>query len=174
MRLIPGLLQVDAVEGIGQVQVAQAELRGTAVGGAAEQGETPDAVGVEAVALARLEPGARTVAEALVDIAQQLQLLAGGDFGSGVGEQPPVEPGPGQALFDGQSVVEAELRHQLHADGAASRGPVGWLRHGWKPVRISQLAVRLCHNATPRRALGFLLPRRPSGGAGISMGENNA
>ena len=52
VRFIVVYLQADAMEGEGQVEVAQAQLRGAEEGRAAEQGEAPDAVGVEVIAQA--------------------------------------------------------------------------------------------------------------------------
>ncbi len=83
VRFIVVYLQADAMEGEGQVEVAQAQLRGAEEGRAAEQGEAPDAVGVEVIAQACRQARRAGVAQVPDQVAHYAQFLGRVDFPEG-------------------------------------------------------------------------------------------
>lgn len=129
MRFIVVYLQADAMEGEGQVEVAQAQLRGAEEGRAAEQGEAPDAVGVEVIAQACRQARRAGVAQVPDQVAHYAQFLGRVDFPGGIAEQADIQAATCQALLQAEAAVDAELDQQVRADGAAAGRP-GRSGHG--------------------------------------------
>ena len=129
MRFVVVYLQADAMEGEGQVEVAQAQLRGAEEGRAAEQGEAPDAVGVEVIAQACRQARRAGVAQVPDQVAHDAQFLGRVDFPGRIAEQADIQAATCQALLQAEAAVDAELDQQVRADGAAAGRP-GRSGHG--------------------------------------------
>lgn len=129
VRFVVVYLQADAMEGEGQVEVAQAQLRGAEEGRAAEQGEAPDAVGVEVIAQACRQARCAGVAQVPDQVAHYAQFLGRVDFPGGIAEQADIQAATCQALLQAEAAVDAELDQQVRADGAAAGRP-GRSGHG--------------------------------------------
>ncbi|EVT88976.1 hypothetical protein Z046_00495 [Pseudomonas aeruginosa VRFPA09] len=129
VRFVVVYLQADAMEGEGQVEVAQAQLRGAEEGRAAEQGEAPDAVGVEVIAQACRQARCAGVAQVPDQVAHDAQFLGRVDFPGGIAEQADIQAATCQALLQAEAAVDAELDQQVRADGAAAGRP-GRSGHG--------------------------------------------
>ena len=71
----------EAVEGKGEVQVADAELGGTAEGPATEERVAPDAIGRQPVPTPGLEPDAGKMAQVADEVAHHRELLGRLDLG---------------------------------------------------------------------------------------------
>ncbi len=123
VRFVAVYLQADAMEGEGQVEVAQAQLRGAEEGRAAEQGEAPDAIGVEVIAQACRQARRAGVAQVPDQVAHDAQFLGRVDFPGGIAEQANIQAATRQALLQAEAAVDAELDQQVRADGAAAGGP---------------------------------------------------
>ena len=125
VMLLAGL---DAAEGEGQVHIAQPDVDRAAQRRAAEQGETPDAVGGQPVADAGVQAQPRRAAQRVEQVGDDGQFLPGADLGARVVQLPRPQPGVAQASRGRHAVLGCQPGQQQRARRGARQVPV---HHGW-------------------------------------------
>ena len=133
-----------------QVQVPQADIDRAAPGGAADHRESPDAVGGQVIADARLQPQPRRVAQLAQQVLDHRELLTGADRGSGVTQMLLRQPGGLQAYPRGQAAIGAQPDQQLHAH----RRPFDVPAHHVRPPHPREKANRPAPNVITVRPAG--------------------